>query len=73
MALMMVAFWGGVIWLVVTFMRHNSGTRDSVGSPPPESPRTSPEDILHERLARGEIDAEEYRQRLEAFHSNRTR
>ena len=72
MALMMVAFWGGVIWLVATFMRHSSETRDRMASPP-EPPRTSPEDILHERLARGEIDAEEYRQRLADLHSNRTR
>lgn len=71
MALMMIVFWGGLIWLVITLSRHNSGAHHPPPSPPPSS-RLSPEDILHERLARGEIDTEEYRQRLEALRTHRT-
>ena len=69
MALMMIAFWGGLIWLVVSLLRHNT----TIHHPPPPQPsaRPSPEDILHERLARGEIDAEEYRQRLDALRTHR--
>ena len=34
---------------------------------PPEGGRSDPEDVLKTRLARGEIDEEEYRSRLEAL------
>lgn len=33
------------------------------------APARTPEAILAERLARGEIDAEEYRERLDALHA----
>jgi len=49
--LMMVAFWGALAWLVV------QATRDR------HTPERTPEDILAERYARGEIDRDEYDQR----------
>lgn len=59
----MVAFWGLVIWAVVTLTR-NAGTPAS-----PDRAR-SPEEILAERLATGEIDEDEYRRRLEVLQSS---
>jgi len=52
----MIAFWGFVAWVVVQLVR---GGRDA--------PNTDPEAILAARFARGELDAEEYRQRLEVL------
>jgi putative membrane protein len=63
MTLAMVAFWGLIIWGAVTLGR--GGTHDVE--------RRSPETILGERLARGEIDEEEYRRRLEALRAGATR
>jgi putative membrane protein len=59
MSLMMIAFWGGVIWLVWYVVTRAGSTG---------RPASSPETILDERFARGEIDAEEYRVRRDALH-----
>jgi len=61
MALGMVAFWGGLIWVVWYLVTHPA--------PRGEVPAASaaPERILDERFARGEIDVEEYRTRREAL------
>jgi putative membrane protein len=61
MSLGMVAFWGGLIWLVWYLVTHSTTRESSARS------TNSPEQILDERFARGEIDAEEYRTRLEAL------
>ena len=56
----MIAFWGLIIWAVWYFV---TGVRDRT----PEQPRQEPGDakrILDERLARGEIDPDEYRRLL---------
>ncbi len=52
----MVAFWGLVIWAIWYFVT-------AVARRPEDRPHGSsdPKAILDERLARGEIDAEEYR------------
>jgi putative membrane protein len=56
----MIAFWGLIIWAVWYFV--TSGTRR-----PDQTPRQGQaQQILDERLARGEIDSEEY-QRLRAL------
>ncbi|WP_031002309.1 SHOCT domain-containing protein [Streptomyces sp. NRRL F-5727] len=63
MAAGMVLFWGLLITVVVLIFRtldHASGRPVRRGSP-------TPEQILGERLARGEIDEEEYRRRLSAL------
>lgn len=57
MSLGMVAFWGFVIWAVWALLA--TGGRRPGDVRPPADART----ILDERLARGEIDGEEY-QRL---------
>lgn len=59
MTVSMLVFWGLVIWGVVVFVR--GGRADS-------GPVADPERILAERFARGEIDAEEYHQRVETLH-----
>ena len=56
----MVAFWSLVVFAVVTLFRT-------------ESPARTPEQILDERFARGELDAEEYHLRRTALHSTGTR
>ncbi|MET8545520.1 SHOCT domain-containing protein [Kitasatospora sp. NPDC004799] len=43
--------------------------RGPAGQRGPEGERVSPEQLLAERFARGEIDAEEYRHRLETLRS----
>jgi putative membrane protein len=57
MSLGMVAFWGLIVWAVVALFRGWGGTR-------PRQERPDPERILAERFARGEIDEDEYQQRL---------
>jgi len=52
--------------LIVLIVRNWSGTSAS-RSGPAISPRSSAEDLLAERLARGEIDVDEYRQRRDAL------
>jgi putative membrane protein len=71
MAITMLVFWGGLAWVVVTLVRHDG----AIGrQPPPSVPppgRQSAEDILHERFARGEIDVDEYHQRVDALRAKR--
>ena len=74
----MVAFWGliaiAVIWVITT----NRTARLSNGVPPAHGSATSDrgptagaEQILAERLAHGEIDAEEYAARLKVLTAPR--
>ena len=51
----MIAFWGVVLWLIVGFVRGDSNRRPDA------------ESILADRFARGEIDDDEYRQRLDVL------
>lgn len=60
---MMVLFWGGIIVLVVLAVRWLSG-REA-----PPAGRSDAIEILRERLARGEIDAEEYQARRRVLES----
>ena len=59
MTLSMVVFWGLLITLAVVLVR---GLDRPAG--PARGPRPSPERLLAERFARGEIDEDEYRRRL---------
>ena len=61
MTFVMVAFWMLVIWAAVNVVR-------SAGEAAPTRQRT-PEGILAERLARGDIDEDEYRLRLAALRA----
>jgi putative membrane protein len=58
-SILMLAFWGGVIALVVWGIRNLTGRGDT-GSNPTE--KRNPLDIAKERYARGEIPREEFDQ-----------
>lgn len=67
--LLVVALWALLIWLVVAAFRRSAGPTATAPQPPAESSvapavATSPIDgavrILAERLARGEIDPDDY-------------
>jgi putative membrane protein len=62
MMMFMALLVGAVIWALIAAMR--SGNITSASS----NPQTA-EDILNERFARGEIDASEYRERIDALHA----
>lgn len=57
MMLAIVAFWGLVVAGIITLFHTDTPT-----------PQRSPQDLLDERLARGELTAEEYRALREALH-----
>ena len=59
----MIAFWAVVIWAVYALITSGS-SRDDGGQGDPARR------ILDERLARGEIDSDEYRRRLDAMTAN---
>lgn len=67
MSLLMVVFWGLVIFGGVAVWR--AVTRGDRTPQPPSGP--SPEQVLDERFARGEIDVEEYTRRRELLRSGR--
>ena len=62
----MVVFWAVLIIGVVAFVRYLNRTQ----SPHPAlTVRPTPEHLLAERFARGEIGSEEYRERLDTLRS----
>ncbi|MFJ8114037.1 SHOCT domain-containing protein [Streptomyces sp. NPDC096132] len=61
----MVLFWALIITVAVLLFR--AVNRPQEHTHPPATP--SAEDILRERLARGEIDEDDYRRRLNALHA----
>ena len=64
MTTMMVVFWAVVVTLVMVLIRR--GPSDS-------SRLQTPEDILRERLARGEINPDDYQARLRTLHESAKR
>ena len=72
MTISMIAFWALFIGLGVLLFRAVSrvGSGSNLGDIPPGAPhaRPTPEQLLAERFARGEIDDEEYRRRLDTLH-----
>jgi putative membrane protein len=66
MPLLMVAFWAAVAWLIVGLVRGRPA-RPEGGIDRPEPP----EQVLAHRYARGELDDEEYRRRLDTLRSTR--
>jgi len=61
---MMILFWGVMAAIVITLIRPGRWSRDDHrASPPANSFTQEAERILHERFARGEIDADEYTRR----------
>jgi len=55
-----------VVWFLL------SGSRRSIGGSSAEPSRPTPEQVLSERLARGDIDPDEYRARLAALRESQT-
>lgn len=62
-------FWVGLLALIVWAVIRLSQRQSREGDPPPEE--RSPEKILSERFARGEIDAEEYERSLQVLRRGR--
>jgi putative membrane protein len=71
MMIMMVALWGGLIWIGVTLLKRNHTPQlHAPGTPPvAAAPKPTAQEILDERLARGEIEPDDYRQRVEALRT----
>ena len=72
MSLGMVVFWGLIIAAFVLLFRslNTPPERTGAAAPPPAPPASgTPEQLLAERYARGEIDEEEYRRRLEVLRA----
>ena len=65
MAIGMAVFWGAVIFGIVALVRHGGPRRRE----PAEPPAPEPERLLAERFARGEIDEDEYIQRLTSLRA----
>jgi putative membrane protein len=71
MTLGMLGFWALVAVLALALLRrpgHSDQQRQ-----PDQQPRPSAEEILAERLARGEIDQDEYRHRLQTLQETTSR
>jgi putative membrane protein len=68
MSAMMVAFWTLVVVAIVWVTRtlRSPQARDWPTAPPPRTPQ----DILAERYARGDIDSDEYRCRLDDIEAH---
>jgi len=62
MALVMVAFWGLVIYGILALFRSGSTSGPRIDNEPADPCR-----ILDERFARGEIELEEYQSRRDAL------
>ena len=73
MTLGMLGFWALVAVVVGVALLRRPGQPDQQ-PPPDQQPRPGAEEILAERLARGELDPEEYRHRLQTLQetTNRT-
>lgn len=67
MAIMMLVAWGGLIWLGVALLRRPGASEHSAVTAPSAPLPPNPQQILAERLARGEIEPDDYRTRLEAL------
>ncbi len=67
MAVMMIAFWVVVVIAVIAALRHWRGPGDQRVGPyppaPPSPPTENPLEVLRLRLAKGEIDGDEFERR----------
>lgn len=66
MTLSMVVFWVLLIVIVIALVRYLAHAGRPNVAPPAG---VTPEQLLAERFARGEIDTDEYRERLETLRS----
>jgi len=66
----MILFWGLLVLAIAAAVRYLDRGRQGRSSPErPASPTA--EQLLADRFARGEIDADEYRQRLDTLRQSR--
>ena len=69
MSIMMIVVVGGLIWVGITLLRHGNRTPHPHALETPTPPtNATPQELLAERLARGEIEPDDYRQRLNALN-----
>jgi putative membrane protein len=68
MTVNMLLFWGLLVAAAVVLARYLGGGAGAAGRFA-RAPGDAPEQILARRLARGEIDEEEYERRLSALHT----
>lgn len=70
MTIMMVVFWGGLILVAITLIRRPrlASHASAPGIVTPSTARPTAQEILAERLARGEIEPDDYRSRLDALN-----
>jgi putative membrane protein len=74
MTLSMLGFWALVAVLALALLRRPSQPdRQRQPGQPDQQSWPGAEEILAERLARGEIDADEYHQRLQTLHETTSR
>jgi putative membrane protein len=66
----MVAFWALVITAIVLVIRYVTTSRGPAASPASIPGQVRAEDVLAQRFARGEIDENEYRQRLASLREH---
>jgi len=66
----MILFWGVLVLAIAAAVRHLDRGRQGRSSPERPAPPTA-EQVLADRFARGEIDADEYRQRLDTLRQSR--
>jgi len=76
MIIMMVALWGGLIWVGVTLLKRSHAPQLHAPAAPPvaaglvaATSKPTAQEILSERLARGEIETDDYLKRLEALRN----
>ena len=67
MSVMMVGFWAVVVVGIVMLARGSGGSRGRR----PRDESSTPEDVLAERFARGEIDVDEYERNREVLDGRR--
>ena len=66
MIVAMIVFWGAIGWIIVTLIRHRGvppGSQTTPSAPANTPPSSDGLRILNDRLARGEIDEDEYKMR----------
>ncbi len=74
MIVAMVIFWGALAWIIVTLVRHRGvppGSTPPTSGPGSAQPGSDALRILDERLARGDIDEDEYTRRRSLIEGSR--
>jgi putative membrane protein len=60
-----------VAFFIISFWQNRNGSSQSWGGPSIDTSDKTPEDILKERFARGDIDEAEYRSRMDILKKDR--